>query len=299
MVKGLLISLRPKQWTKNLLVFAGYLFTIEQTHPPYTWLRVFAAFVLFCAISGAGYIFNDAIDAERDRQHPSKRKRPIASGVVPAGTAAVFAAVLSAAALVASFLLDFYFGLLATTYLALTLAYTSLLKHIVIVDLLVITAGFVIRAVAGAVVVVAIDPSSGVAQRVDISPWLLVCTTLLALFLGSAKRRAELSLVDSGTHRQTLNEYTVPLLDQMINVAASACLMGYFLYTFTPSSKTGTAHPHMMITIPFVVYGLFRYMYLIHTRNAGGSPEQLLLEDKPLLLNIVLYVAAVVVAFKW
>jgi 4-hydroxybenzoate polyprenyltransferase len=298
LVSGLLASLRPKQWTKNLLVFAGYLFTIEQKHPEFTWLKVLAAFGLFCAISGAGYIFNDALDVERDRRHPRKCKRPIASGRVPARMAVTFAVVLASVAVAASFLLDVYFGLLATTYLLLTTGYTLGLKHIVIVDVLAITAGFVIRAVAGAVVVFALD-AEGVARRVEISPWLLVCTTLLALFLASAKRRAELSLDDSSKHRRTLDEYTAPLLDQMINISAAACLMGYFLYTFTPASKTGAAHPHMMITIPFVMYGLFRYLYLIHTKNAGGSPEQLLIEDKPLLINIVLYVIAVVVAFKW
>ena len=299
MAIALIASLRPKQWTKNLLVFAGYLFTIEQKHPDLTWLRVAAAFGLFCAISGAGYIFNDALDAERDRQHPTKRNRPIASGRVTVPAALVFAALLTVGALAGSFWLDVYFGALVSAYLLLTLAYSTTLKHVVIVDVLAVTAGFVIRAVAGAVVVSAIDPVTGVAQRVEISPWLLVCTTLLALFLASAKRRAELSLNDGARHRRTLDEYTAPLLDQMINVAAAACLMGYFLYTFMPASKTGATHPHIMITIPFVVYGLFRYLYLIHTRNAGGSPEQLLLEDKPLLINVMLYVIAVVVAFKW
>jgi 4-hydroxybenzoate polyprenyltransferase len=298
LVTGLLASLRPKQWTKNLLVFAGFLFTIEQKHPPYTWLQVLAAFGLFCALSGAGYIVNDALDCERDRQHPRKCKRPIASGRVPVRLAVAFAVALAAAALAASFLLDFYFGLLALAYLILTSSYTFVLKHVVIVDVLAVTAGFVIRAVAGAVVVSAVGPD-GLPHRVEISPWLLVCTTLLALFLASAKRRAELSLANSSKHRQTLDEYSAGLLDQMINIAASACLMGYLLYTFTPASKTGTTHPHMMITIPFVVYGLFRYLYLIHTKNLGGSPEQLLIDDKPLLVNILLYVVAVVVAFKW
>lgn len=300
MIFALLRSLRPRQWTKNLLVFAGYLFTIEQAHPPGTLISVLAAFGLFCAVSGAGYILNDALDAERDRKHPTKCKRPIASGAVPAGTAVAFGVVLLAGALLGSFLLDFYFGLLAAAYLLLTAAYSIGLKHVVIVDLLTIAAGFVVRAVAGAVVVEAINPVTGLAYRVEISPWLLVCTTLLALFLGLAKRRSELMTLENGgaSHRRTLDDYTAPMLDQMLTIAASASLMAYFLYTFTPSSKTGVTHPYMMATVPFVVYGLFRYLYLVHSRNAGGSPEQLLLEDTPLLVNVALYVVVAVIALK-
>ena len=299
MITALLASLRPKQWTKNGLVFAGYLFTIEQNHEAGTLPRVLAAFGLFCAVSGAGYILNDVLDIECDRKHSRKAKRPIASGKVPVGVAAVFGVVLVVAALSASFALDRYFGILIAAYAVLTAAYSIILKQIVIVDLLAITAGFVIRAVAGAMVVRAIDPATGIAHRVEVSPWLLVCTTLLALFLGLAKRRSELiALEDNGAdHRKTLGDYTAAMLDQMLTIAASACLMAYFLYTFTPGSKTGMHHP-MMITIPFVIYGLFRYLYLIHDRNAGASTEQLLLDDKPMLVNLVLYVIAVVVALR-
>ena len=300
MITALLASLRPKQWTKNALVFAGYLFTIEQNHTPGTLPRVLMAFGLFCAVSGAGYILNDVLDVECDRKHPRKAKRPIASGALPVGVATVFGVVLAVAALFASFALDLYFGILVAAYALLTVAYSVVLKHIVIVDLLAITAGFVIRAVAGAMVVQAIDPVTHVAHRVEVSSWLLVCTTLLALFLGLAKRRSELiALEDNGTdHRKTLGDYTAAMLDQMLTIAAAASLMAYFLYTFTPGSKTGMHHPNMMITIPFVIYGLFRYLYLIHAKNAGGSPEQLLVEDKPLLVNILLYVVAAVVALK-
>ncbi len=288
MTIALLRSLRPKHWTKNLLVFAGYLFTIQQNHPPIVLLRVLAAFGLFCAVTGAAYILNDVMDAERDRMHPRKRKRPIASGAVSVPTALTFALVLAAAAVWASYGLEAYLGLLVTAYVVLTMAYSASLKHVVIVDLLVIAAGFVIRAAAGAVAI-----------HVEISPWLLVCTTLLALFLGLAKRRGELvSLEDGHEHRRTLSEYSAPMLDQMLTVSAAACLMGYFLYTFSPSPVTGETHPQMMITVPFVIYGLFRYLFLIHNRDAGASPEQVLLEDKPLLLNTVLYVVAAAVALK-
>ncbi|MCX8052768.1 MAG: decaprenyl-phosphate phosphoribosyltransferase, partial [Armatimonadetes bacterium] len=221
MIIALFKSLRPRQWTKNLLVFAGYIFTINQTHPPGTPLRVLAAFGLFCAVAGATYIINDAADAERDRKHPRKRNRPIASGAVTVRAAVTFAALLLATALWLSYILDLGFGLLVTAYLLLSIAYSTFLKHVVIVDLMAIAAGFVIRAASGAVVI-----------HVMISPWLLVCTTLLALFLGLAKRRGELANLDkSHEHRRTLGQYTAPMLDQMLTISAAACLMGYFLYT--------------------------------------------------------------------
>jgi 4-hydroxybenzoate polyprenyltransferase len=289
MILALIKSLRPKQWSKNLLVFAGYLFTIQQNHAFGVFLRVVAAFALFCAVSGATYIFNDVADAERDRKHPRKCKRPIASGALSVPAALALASILVAASVLLSFRLSLWFGALIAGYFVLTVAYSAGLKHVVIVDLLTIAAGFVIRAAAGAVVI-----------NVQISPWLLVCTTLLALFLGLAKRRGELAMLGNGVdHRRTLGEYTAPMLDQMLTISASACLMGYFLYTFTPASATGQAHPSMMITVPFVIYGLFRYLFLVHTSpNGGGSPEQLLLEDRPLLLNVILYVIAAAAALK-
>ena len=300
MVVGLLKSLRPKQWSKNLLVFAGFLFTIQQRHSPGTLLSVLGAFGLFCAVSGAAYIINDVIDADRDRKHPRKCKRPIASGAIAKKAAVLFALLLLAAAIYASFRLDTYFGMLISAYFLLTTAYSISLKHIVIVDLFVIAAGFVIRAVAGAVIVRAIDPVTGIIHRVEISPWLLVCTSLLALFLGLAKRRSELTVLEDGAieHRATLSQYNIPMLDQMLSISAAATLMAYCLYTFTPLSKTGEAHPYMMMTVPFVIYGLFRYLFLIHDRNAGGHPELVLLEDKPLLVNLILYVATAVIALK-
>ena len=298
MLLGLLRSLRPKQWTKNLLVFAGYLFTIEQMHPPESLLRVLAAFGLFCAASGAGYVFNDAIDAEHDRKHPAKCTRPIAGGVVPVGLAVAFAVVLAAVSLLASYFLDLYFFILIGSYLVLTLAYSIVLKHVVIVDILAIAAGFVIRAVAGAVVVESIDPKTLAIERVEISPWLLVCTTLLALFFGLAKRRSELMALENGgiAHRRTLSEYTAPMLEQMLSITAATTLMSYCLYAFT--SETAKHHDYLIATIPFVIYGLFRYLYLVHTRNAGGSTELVLLEDKPMLINLFLYVLTVAIALK-
>lgn len=291
MLSALIRSLRPKQWTKNGLLFAGYLFTVQQGHSRNDLLKVIAAFAIFCVVSGATYIINDVADLERDRMHPRKCKRPIASGAISVPTALIFAALLLTAAILGAFRLDTGFGALAVTYLALTLTYSAVLKHVVLVDLLTIAALFVVRAVAGAVVI-------GVA----ISSWLLLCTTLLALFLGLAKRRSELMTLEGGglEHRKTLGEYSAPMLDQMLSVTASSTLMAYCLYTFSAVSiSTGKAHPAMMITIPFVVYGLFRYLLLIQSKNAGGSPELVLLEDKPMLLNVVLYVVAAVAALKF
>lgn len=288
-IAGLLGSLRPKQWTKNLLVFAGYLFTIEQGHTPGTVMKVVAAFGLFCAVSGAGYILNDVFDVECDRKHPRKCRRPIASGQVPVATAVVFGICLLAASLIASYRLGTAFGLMITAYFLLTASYSVYLKHVVVVDLLAIAGGFVLRAVAGAVAI-----------HVAISPWLLVCTTLLALFLGLAKRRGEIVTLDNGgiDYRQTLSQYSTAMLDQMLTISASASLMAYFLYTFTPNYYSGQQHPLMMVTVPFVIYGLFRYLYLIHTKNAGAAPEQVLLEDKPLLINLILYIVAAIIALK-
>lgn len=289
LITGLIRSLRPHHWTKNLLVFAGYIFTIQHPHPPGTFLRVVAAFAAFCAISGATYIVNDVADIERDRKHPTKCRRPIASGAVSPQIALMFSVVLGIAVLTASYWLDFYFGLLLSVYLCLALLYSALLKRIVIVDLLVIAAGFVIRAAAGAVVI-----------HVTISPWLLVCTTLLALFLGLAKRRSELLQVEGSSElRETLTQYNSAMLDQMLSISAAACLMGYFLYTFSPSPITGETHPKMMATVPFVIYGIFRYLFLIHSRNVGETPEKLLVEDKPLLVNVILYVITAIAALKF
>lgn len=289
MLVALIQSLRPKQWSKNGLLFAGYLFTIQQRHPTGDLLKVIASFGIFCAVSGATYMINDVVDIECDRIHPRKCKRPIASGSLPVPAAIVAAVLMLGASIWLAFRLGTGFGAITVAYLALTLSYSACLKHVVIVDLLAIAAGFVARAVAGAVVI-----------GVPLSPWLLLCTTLLALFLGLAKRRSELLTLENGGlgHRKTLGEYTAPMLDQMLSISASATLMSYCLYTFQPNPITGHLHTAMMVTIPFVVYGLFRYLFLIQSRNAGGSPEIVLLEDKPMLLNVVLYVVAAIIALK-
>lgn len=280
MLLGLIKSLRPKQWTKNFFVFAGLLFTLGTPHPVSDFLKVGAAFLLFCLLSGASYLVNDLLDIEQDRKHPYKGSRPVASGLVPTKVAWSAAIVLAVVSLGASVALDWAFGAAALAYYALTLAYSLNLKNAVIVDVFAISGGFVLRAVAGALVI-----------HVQISPWLLLCTTLLTLFLALAKRRGELILMadDASNHRMILRDYTPTMLDQMISVTGSACLMAYSLYTFAPFSRTAEAHPWMMITIPFVIFGLFRYVYLIHTKQITDSPESALLTDRQLLINVLLW----------
>jgi 4-hydroxybenzoate polyprenyltransferase len=232
-------------------------------------------------LSGAGYVVNDILDSERDRVHPSKRKRPIASGRLGIHAAWSFAALLALAGTSASFVLDPGFGCVSVFYLAITLAYSTVLKQIVLLDVLTVAAGFVLRAAAGAAVI-------GVA----ISPWLFICTILIALFISLAKRRDELECLQgkAADHRSSLAEYSVPFLDQLINITASSTIMAYALYTFF--SQTGTEHPYLMATLPFVIYGIFRYILLVHNGKGTGSPELLIISDRPLLADIILWAAA-------
>jgi 4-hydroxybenzoate polyprenyltransferase len=280
----LLISLRPRQWTKNLVVFAGLIFSRNVTN----WdlqLKVWATFFAFCAVVGAGYLVNDLIDREGDSVHPVKKDRPIASGELGAGTAAAAAVILTVAAIGFGFLVDPQLPIYLGAYAVLQLAYTLVLKHLVIIDVMVISAGFVIRAVAGAAVI-----------HVDISPWLVVCALLLALFLSLSKRRAELVLMesDAASHRRNLEHYSIELVDQMISVTASATLVSYALYSFTAFESRA-----MMLTIPFVLYGIFRYLYLVHKHLRGGSPEKVLLTDVPTLLNVLLWTITAVAVLQW
>jgi 4-hydroxybenzoate polyprenyltransferase len=275
-LRGLLRTMRPKQWTKNAAIFAALIFDAKvfQRGP---LLRTLAGFLLLCAVTGAVYIINDLADVERDRQHPTKRNRPLASGVLPVPVAIVGAIVLLGVALPLAFRLDVYFGLIAAGYLILQLAYTFILKHYVIVDVLVISAGFVLRVGAG----VPLVPAD------RFSPWLYICTTLLALFLGFGKRRQELVLLQGNArnHRAILGEYSVPFLDEMINVVISAVIVAYSLYTFTAINVP--PNHLMMLTIPFPIYGLFRYLYLIHIRGEVAAPDEVLLKDRPLQLTVL------------
>src|SRR5512139_345157 len=281
--RALLVSLRPHQWTKNLVVLAALAFS-KHLFDADAVVRAGAAFVVFCALSGAAYLANDLVDAERDRAHPVKRNRPIASGALAPPVARAAGASLFALGLLASWALGPGFFLCALAYLGLNLAYTFGLKNLVILDVLAIAVGFVLRAVAGAVVI-----------QVVFSSWLVVCTLLLALFLSLAKRRHELvTLEDAAGHRSILAEYSPYLLDQMTAVVTASCLMAYAFYTLAPETVEKYRTDRLALTIPFVIYGIFRYLYLVHRKEQGGSPTEVLLADRPLLAAVALWAAAVI-----
>ncbi len=284
MIKGLIRTMRPKQWTKNVFVFAALVFDRKLTDP-LLFTKTIVAFILLCLISSTVYLINDLVDIEKDRQHPRKRQRPLPSGQLKPGVAIAAAVVIPAVCLPLSLLLDFYFGLIVTGYLLVMIAYSFWLKNIVIMDVLTIASGFVLRVAAGVPMV----------QVERFSPWLYVCTTLLALFIGFGKRRHELFLLqtNANNHRAVLNDYNRAFLDEMMGVVTASTVMAYSLYTF---SAEGLPPNHaMMLTIPFVLYGIFRYLYLIHVREEGGTPEEIILRDKPLLADVLLWGLTVIV----
>jgi 4-hydroxybenzoate polyprenyltransferase len=284
-IRAVLLSLRPHQWTKNLLVFAALALS-KHLFEADAFLRTLLAFAIFCGLSGTVYLVNDLTDLERDRRHPRKRHRPLASGALPARAARLAAWSLGTGCLGLSFLLGLPFAVAALLYLLLNLAYSMRLKEIVIVDVLSISLGFVLRAAAGALAI-----------GVEFSDWLIVCTILLALFLALAKRRHELvSLSDAASeHRPILAEYSPYLLDQMISVVTASCLMAYAFYTLAPETVEKFRTDRLAWTIPFVLYGIFRYLYLVHQKEQGGSPTDILLTDRPLLLDVALWAASIVV----
>jgi 4-hydroxybenzoate polyprenyltransferase len=279
---SILVSLRPRQWVKNLFVFAGLVFA-QKLFTPSVWPAL-GAFAVFCALSGAVYLLNDAADREKDRLHPDKKWRPIASGRLPVPTAVMAAAALIIGALACSVVLSRPLAVVALAYAVLLGAYSVWLKHIVIVDVIVVAIGFVLRAVAGAV---AID--------VEISGWLLICTVLMALFLALGKRRHEyLTLGEAAVrHRPILAEYSAGLLDQMIAVVTASTVTAYALYTMSPETVAKFETHLLPATLPFVLYGIFRYLYLLYRRQLGGNPSELFLNDGPLLVNTLLWILAV------
>jgi 4-hydroxybenzoate polyprenyltransferase len=276
-------SLRPGQWSKNLVVFAGVLFG-RRLFDSGAVIHAASAFTVFCVLSGVVYLVNDIADRESDRQHPLKAKRPIASGALPVRVALVAAIVLGALGLGAALMVGRPFAAVAVAYLLLQLAYSGALKNIVIIDVLTIAIGFVLRAAAGAEAV-----------NVEISNWLLVCTILLALFIALAKRRHEIVLLAGGatSHRPILGEYSAYLLDQMIGVVTASTLISYVFYTISPETQAKFGTQWLGLTIPFPLYGIFRYLYLVHLREGGGSPADLLLTDRPLLACVALWALAV------
>ena len=274
----LLRTMRPRQWTKNVFVWAALLFDQKLFHAD-PFLRTLIVFLLFCLISSAVYIINDLVDIEKDRLHPSKRNRPLASGALSQRLALAAAVVIILLSLPAALWLGTAVAAILYGYLLLMIAYSFWLKNIVIVDVLTISAGFVLRVAAGVVVV----------QAARFSPWIYVCTVLLALFLAIGKRRQEIVLMQDGSNdtRTILQEYSVKFLDEMLALVSSTTVMAYSLYTFS-APNVPTNHT-LMLTIPFVLYGLFRYLYLIHVRGETEPPDVVVLKDRALLLDVVLF----------
>lgn len=295
---AIVLAMRPKQWTKNLAIFVGIVFA-QQLFSPSSFERACVAFVVFCLASSFTYLLNDLLDLENDRQHPVKRQRPLASGALPVSwaIAAMGILLLACAALTALIFTipsgqpDIFaslgggsvlFALTVASYLALMVLYSVRLKHVVLLDVFVIASGFVLRILAGTVVI-----------PVEISPWLYLVTILLSLFLALNKRRHELILLQeqASNHRQILREYSLPLLDQMITIVTAATLMAYSLYTF----QGPTGNHRLMITIPLVLYGMFRYLYLVYMRMEGGSPEEVLLRDRHMFGTVVLCAVIIII----
>jgi len=281
---NLLAALRPSQWTKNLFVFAGLIFG-EELFNPAAVTQAVLAFAIFCTLSGVVYLINDIRDREADRLHPLKSARPIASGALSVRSAGVAAFVLGGVGLAAAFGINTAFGLVALSYVALLSLYSALLKHHVILDVLTLSGGFVLRAAAGAVAI-----------GVPFSRWLLLLTLLLALFLALSKRRAELVALadDASGHRRSLAEYSPYLLDQMIGVVTASTLLAYAFYTISPDTVQRFGTEDLIFTVPFPLYGIFRYLYLVHRRDGGGNPSEHLLTDVPLLTCVALWGVAVI-----
>jgi 4-hydroxybenzoate polyprenyltransferase len=281
-------TMRPKQWTKNLVIFAALVFDrqLSPSHIP-ELLRTIVGFLIFCLLSGVVYVINDISDVEADRNHPDKKHRPIAAGELPVNTAITLGAIVLAIVFPLAYLLGFEFFLVALAYFLLNLAYSKWLKHIPLIDVLTIALGFVLRVLAGVTLITV----------TRFSPWLYVVTTLGALYIGFGKRRAELALLtdEANSTRKVLEGYTLPLLDQYITIVSGTTIIAYSLYTF--SAPNLPENHVMMLTIPFVLYGIFRYLYLIQVLHHGGAPEDVLMADRPLQITIVLWGLAVLLIF--
>jgi len=288
-IRGLLVTLRPEQWTKNLVLFAGLLFAGGLGEGSLVRLAA-AGFLVFCALSGATYILNDLVDVRSDRQHPDKRLRPLASGQLPVAPAGAAAVLLAAVALVWAYRIYPGFGHAALAYLVLNVLYSNLFRRMVILDVMSIAVGFVLRAVGSVEVLRGAEPST------ELSPWLLVCTFFLALFLGFGKRRHEALILGgaAAAHRPTLEHYPPQLLDPLIGVVTASTIVSYAIYTIWPGTVDKVGSAGLVYTVPFVVYGIFRYLYLMFARGAGGKPARSLVSDAPLAVNIALWVAVVI-----
>lgn len=284
-VRAILAAIRPTQWVKNVFLFAGLVFSGNLTHPV-VLSRVCSGFMDFCLAAGSIYLLNDIFDLERDRHHPEKRHRPLASGQLSLPAAWTAAVLLGVSALGLALYLDRAFFRIVLLYLGINLAYSAWLKKVVILDVMCLSSGFVLRVLAG-------TRLAGVPP----SDWLIICTITLALFLGFSKRRHELVLLEANPedHRRVLGHYSLPFLDQMISVATASTVMAYALYTVAPQTVMRFGTRNLVFTLPFVLYGIYRYLYLIHQKKMGGNPAHALLTDLPLLINAVLWVVAVLI----
>jgi 4-hydroxybenzoate polyprenyltransferase len=297
-MKPLLESMRVYQWTKNLVLFAGLVFTLKILDPTFVIPAIAGFFTFSLAVSGM-YLLNDVLDVERDRLHPEKRRRPVASGALPVPAALTAGIVLLAVGLAGSYAIGPRFGSTALAYVLLTLAYSLVLKRVVLLDVVSIALGFVLRATAG--VELLRDRAPGGAEAIVLSPWLLVCAFFLALFLAIGKRRHELTVLEgeASRHRAALGSYTEKLLDQLVAVVTGATVLAYSVYTIAPETLAKFGGRPLYLTIPFVLYGIFRYLYLMYAEEKGGNPSEHLLRDKATLVNVLLWGAAVLAILTW
>ena len=277
--------MRPEQWIKNFFVFTALLFSKNLLNPSKD-IEAIIGFVIFCMVTGCAYMVNDLVDLEKDKLHPVKSRRPLASGKLKKETAAKIIVLVCLASLFFAFYMNILFGFIVLAYFLLNIGYSIYLKNIVIIDVVSIAAGFVLRVLGGAVII-----------SVVASQWLILCTILLSLFLGFSKRRHELILLeDSATsHRRVLEHYSPYFLDQMIAVVTASTLICYALYTMSGDTVEKLGTSKLIYTIPFVLYGIFRYLYLVHQKEEGGSPTEIMFTDKPMIINICLWVISSVV----
>lgn len=282
--RGIVAEMRPLEWSKNLLVFSGVIFSRSLLDAANFRLALLG-FAVFCLASSSIYIFNDLCDIRADREHPIKRGRPLASGNLNINLARLTFAVMLAGSAIGAFALGLEFGLIVAIYVSSCVAYSLGLKHVVILDAIIIAGGFVLRAVAGAALI-----------GVSASEWLVLCTSMVALLIAFGKRRHELALLDNAapTHRRSLGDYSISFIDNIMAICAGAAIITYSLYTRADETVARIGSHWMLITIPFVIYGVFRYLFLIHVRGAGGDPVQILFRDRPTLLNLILWAAAVI-----
>jgi 4-hydroxybenzoate polyprenyltransferase len=287
MLPALIKTMRLRQWTKNGFIFFGLIFD-KQLFMLEPFLRTVVGFFLFCLVSSAVYLFNDIADVEADRNHPEKKFRPIASGKLPVGVALMTALLLTVIAIPLGYLLSPLFALILTAYLAINLLYSRWLKHVSILDVLIVSSGFVLRVAAGVVLISPVE---------RFSPWLYMITILFSLYIGLGKRRAEMDLLEQGAsaHRKVFDGYTIPLLDQYITIVSGMTIIAYSLYTF--SAPNLPENHTMMLTIPFVVYGIFRYLQLIQSGHAAGAPDEVALKDRPLQITVLLWGLTIVAIF--